>query len=115
MRLNPDETTAEVILSRYDALLQNAPQFAEAYNQRAILYFRLGELSRSIADCEKVLRMNPYHFGAAGGMAQCYMKQKKFRAALRTYRRTYRINPNMDGISQVIQSLEQMLGEEGKK
>ena len=32
-----------------------APQFAEAYNQRAILYFQMKDYARSIADCEKVL------------------------------------------------------------
>jgi tetratricopeptide (TPR) repeat protein len=115
MRLNIENTGPENILARYDALIQRAPEFAEAYNQRAILLFRLGELSRAIADCDKTLKLNPYHFGAAGGMAQCYMKQKKYRVALRNYRRANRINPNMDGIQQVIQSLEQMLGEEGKK
>ena len=61
------------------------------------------------------MRLNPHHFGAASGMGQCFMKQKKLRAALRIYRRANRINPNLDGIRDAIQSLERMLGEEGKK
>jgi Tfp pilus assembly protein PilF len=83
------------------------------YNQRAIAYFRLGDMAKALADCERVLRLNPYHFGAASGMAQCFMKQKKLRAALRMYRRANRINPNLDGVKQVIDSLERMLGEKG--
>ena len=39
---------------------------------------------------------------------------RKLRAALRAYRRAYRINPNLDGVEEVIQSLERMLGE-GRK
>ena len=43
------------ILRDYAALLERAPTFAEAYNQRAILYFRLGDLRRAIQDCERAL------------------------------------------------------------
>jgi tetratricopeptide (TPR) repeat protein len=114
MRLKPDEIGAEPILRGYLALIEKAPKFAEAFNQRAILYFRLGDMAAAIADCTMALRLNPYHFGAASGMAQCYMKQKKLRAALRSYRRAHRINPNLDGVEQVIHSLERMLGEERK-
>jgi tetratricopeptide (TPR) repeat protein len=113
MQLRTDKDNAAAVLAGFGALIEKAPRFAEAYNQRAIVYFRLGDLANSVADCEKVLRLNPYHFGAAGGLAQCFMKQKKLRAALRTYRRANRINPNLDGVKQVIDSLERMLGEKG--
>ncbi len=106
---------SKTILEGFDALIRRAPRFAEAYNQRAIVWFRLGEFAKAIVDCDKTLRLNPYHFGAASGMAQCFMKQKKHRAALRTYRRAQRINPRLDGVRQVIESLERILGEEGKK
>lgn len=109
-----DSDPAE-LLPAFEALLARAPKFAEAYNQRAILYFRLGEWQNAITDCEKVLKLNPYHFGAASGMAQCFLKQKKMRAALKAYRRAYQINPNLDGVQQTIRSLERLLGEEGKR
>src|SRR5262245_45936244 len=77
MRLSSQgEGTTEELLAGYEALLKKAPDFAEVYNQRAILYFRLGEWQKSAADCERVLKLNPYHFGAAGGLAQCQMKLK---------------------------------------
>jgi tetratricopeptide (TPR) repeat protein len=113
MRLRVDEDTADGVLAGFRALIEKTPRFAEVYNQRAIVYFRLGDLAKAIADCEKTLRLNPYHFGAANGLAQCFMKQKKLRAALRTYRRANRINPHLDGVKQVIDSLERMLGEKG--
>lgn len=113
MRLRVNEDSAAEILDGYQALIERAPRFAEAYNQRAIVHFRLGELAKAVSDCEKVLKLNPYHFGAASGLAQCFMKLKKLRAALRSYRRANRINPNLDGVKQVIDSLERMLGEKG--
>jgi tetratricopeptide (TPR) repeat protein len=110
-----EETENETLQSGFDALIQQAPDFAEAYNQRAILHFRRGDYAKAAKDCERTLKLNPQHFGAAGGLAQCYLKQRKLRAALRAYRRSYRINPNIDGVQQAIQSLEKTLGEEGKK
>jgi tetratricopeptide (TPR) repeat protein len=108
------EVDEDQLLADYAELIRKAPGFAEAYNQRAILHFRLGGWDDAIADCERVLRLNPYHFGAASGMAQCFLKQKKTRAALRAYRRAYQINPNLAEVKQVIRSLERMLDEEGK-
>jgi tetratricopeptide (TPR) repeat protein len=102
-------------LAGLDALIKKAPQFAEAYNQRAILYFRLEEFQHSIADCETVLKLNPYHFGALAGMAQCYMKLKKPRAALKAFRSAFQLNPGLDGVEETIHFLENALGEEGKK
>ncbi len=53
--------------------------------------------------------------GAASGMGQCFMNQKKLRAALRVYRRANRLNPNLEGVREAIQSLERILGEEGRR
>jgi tetratricopeptide (TPR) repeat protein len=99
----------------FERLIKRAPNFAEAYNQRAIVYFQLKDYTRSIADCEKVLQLNPFHFGSLGGMAQCYLNLRKPRAALKAFRETYRINPHMKGIEETIRDLENVLGEEGKR
>jgi tetratricopeptide (TPR) repeat protein len=115
VQLAAAEANHDVILAGFDALIRRTPRFAEAYNQRAVFHFHRGDYARAVADCEKTLRLNPCHFGAAGGMGQCFMKQKKLRAALRMYRRANRINPNLEPIREAIQSLERMLGEEGKK
>src|SRR5262249_39489557 len=99
-------------LSGLTTLIKKAPRFAEAYNQRAILYFRLEEYQKSIADCEKVLALNPFHFGAQSGMAQCYMKLRKPRAALKAFRHAYTIHPGLEGVKETIRALEEVLGEE---
>jgi tetratricopeptide (TPR) repeat protein len=113
--ITSEDLESEVILAGFAALAQKAPAFAEVFNQRAILYFRLGRWHDSVADCAKALRLNPCHFGAASGMAQCYLKQKKVRLALRAYRRAYQLNPSLVEVQQVIRSLERLLGEEGKR
>lgn len=114
MQLPVHEESAQTVLAGFNALLTKASIFAEAYNQRAVVYYRLGRYAESIADCESVLRLNPSHFGAASGMGQCYMKLKKIRAALRSYRRAHRIHPHLDGVKEVIASLVKILGETGQ-
>jgi tetratricopeptide (TPR) repeat protein len=109
------QNDARKAIAALDALIQEAPAFAEAYNQRAILYFRLEEFQQSIADCQAALKLNPYHFGAQAGMAQCYMKLKKPRAALKAFRHAHQINPNLEGVEETIHFLENALGEEGKR
>ena len=94
------------ILAGLDELIREAPHFAEVYNQRAILFFRRGEFPRSIADCQKAIELNPYHFGAHAGMGQCYLKLRKQRAALRAFRLALQTNPTMTQLGDTIQSLE---------
>jgi tetratricopeptide (TPR) repeat protein len=106
--------TADV-LGAFEKLVAAAPGFAEAYNQRAIAHFRRGDFERAVADCRRALQLNPSHFGAAGGLAQCYAKQRKYYAALRAYRRALRLNPDLDGVSEAIETLERKLEEEGQK
>ncbi len=102
-------------LAGISALIQRAPEFAEAYNQRAIIYFRLKQFERSIADCEKALALNPHHFGAQAGLGQCHLQMRKHRAALKAFRAALRINPHMDGVAETIRALESALGEEGRR
>lgn len=102
-------------LAGLDALIRKASKFAEAFNQRAILYYRWGQYRRSITDCERTIKLNPYHFGAMSGMAQCFLQLKKPVEALRAFRHAQRINPSLDGIQESIRALEQYLREERRK
>ena len=102
-------------LAGLDDLIRKAPQFAEAFNQRAILYFRKKDYPRSVADCEKVIQLNPCHFAALAGMGQSFLHLNKPRAALKAFRRALEINPEMGEVEETIRTLESALGEEGKK
>jgi tetratricopeptide (TPR) repeat protein len=103
-----DSTQAVAAL---DELIGKAPEFAEAYNQRAVLHFRRGEYARSVADCKAVLRLNPVHFGAASGMGQCYLRMNKPRAALRAFRQALAIHPGLDEVRDAVRALEAALGD----
>jgi len=94
-----------------DVLISRTGDYAEAYNQRAILYYKLGEFRRAAADCETVLKLNPKHYGAAAGMAQCFLRLSRPKAALRAFREALEINPNLEDVEAAVKALEEMLGE----
>ena len=96
-----------------NALLRKAPKFAEAFNQRAILNLRLQRPLESIADCQKALELNPFHFGAQAGLGQCYLQIGRDRAALIAFLEAQRLNPNLEGISETIEHLERTVGGRG--
>jgi tetratricopeptide (TPR) repeat protein len=98
------------ILAGLDDLIAEAPEFAEAYNQRAILFFNRGEFRRSAADCERVIELNPYHFGAQAGLGQCYLKLRRPRAAIRAFRLAIQTNPTLTHLADTIASLERTMG-----
>lgn len=100
-------------LTGLNALIRKSPGFAEAYNQRAIIYFRLNEFEKAVGDCEKALQLNPYHYGALSGMGQAQLNLRRPQAALKAFRRAYEINPNLEGVQDTIRALENALGEEG--
>jgi len=94
------------------ALIRKAPAFAEAYNQRGILYFQMQEYDKCVADCEKVLQLNKEHFGAAAGLGRCYLRLRLPAPALKAFRTAYAINPNLEGVLDAIRDLESVLDDE---
>lgn len=97
----------------FSALIRLAPDFAEAWNKRATVYFIVGEDDRSIADVEQVLVREPYHFGALSGYGQLMLRKREYRRALGYFERALTINPNMRDVSKNIDSIRRALGEGG--
>lgn len=85
------------------------PAFAEAWNQRAIAYFHAGKFVKSIADCRKTLALNPFHFGAATGLGQCYLQLGNHAAALQSFRHALDLNPNLEGVRNNVVYLQREL------
>ena len=88
------------------ALIDTAPWFAEAWNQRAIAYFQTGKFHRSANDCHQTLEMNPYHFAAAVGMGHCYLEMSDGFAALDCFRRALALNPGLEGVRAQVACLQ---------
>lgn len=96
-------------IATFSRIIELKPDFAEGWNKRATLYFLAGDLRRSLADCDEVMKRNPYHFGALSGYAQIYTQLEYYERALEYARRALAINPNLDGIRHHIELLEHLI------
>jgi tetratricopeptide (TPR) repeat protein len=86
-----DFSKAEEALSR---LVKQQPDFAEAWNRRAVLYYMQGQYRRAIGDCQMVIRLNPFHFGALHGLGLCHAALEEYREAIQAFHRVLRIQPH---------------------
>jgi tetratricopeptide (TPR) repeat protein len=111
-QMNQGEGPAAV--ETFSKVIERKPDFAEAWNKRATAYFLLGENEKSLRDCDEVIKRNPDHFGALAGYGQIYLRLNQPERALSYFRRALRINPNMEGVQQTIEAIEQLLRERRK-
>ena len=93
-------------VATFTQIIERKPDFAEAWNKRATLYFLQGELRKSLADCDEVMKRNPYHFGALAGYSQIYIRLEYYERALEYARRALEVNPNMEGVRRSLMMLE---------
>ncbi|MCR9136334.1 MAG: hypothetical protein NXI27_10090 [Alphaproteobacteria bacterium] len=71
------------------------PDYAEGWNRRATLHFMMDNHSKSMADINRVLTLEPRHFGALMGMGAILSQAGKDEAALGTYLKVLEIYPAM--------------------
>ncbi|HEX4129326.1 MAG TPA: tetratricopeptide repeat protein [Pirellulales bacterium] len=112
IRLNAARSFDDAV-HRANTLLAEAPDLAEAWNQRAIAYYGLGRYADSIRDCRRTVELNPYHFGAVAGMGQCFLYQGNLLYALESFRRALELNPNLEAIRANVAMLERRLKKQG--
>jgi len=101
---------AEAIVA-FSAVIRRLPGFAEGWNKRATAYFLAGDFTRSLADCDEVIRRNPSHFGALSGYGQIYAQLGQYDKAIEYWRRALAVHPNMPGVEMSLRQLEQRLKE----
>lgn len=89
-------------------LLESNQCFGEAWNQRAIAYSAIGQYENSINDCRQTLDCNRYHFPAAVGMGQGYLRLDDAFSALDCFRLAIRINPDLECLRTQIRKLERL-------
>ncbi|MDH3668106.1 MAG: hypothetical protein OEN23_14355 [Paracoccaceae bacterium] len=108
MRQAPDQISAEIMaqamdrkrwydfagaIEHLDRLVAHAPQWSEAWNQRAAVFFYQENYERSLIDAQRVLEMEPMHFGALAGRAVILTRQGRIELGQRVLREALEIHP----------------------
>ena len=89
-----------------DEVVDIAPDFAEGWNRRATLRFMMSDHPQSLADIEKVLALEPRHFGALAGRAMIHIAAERWKPALEAYRAALAVNPFLLERHRIVPELE---------
>jgi tetratricopeptide (TPR) repeat protein len=101
MALNDFITARELL----DRAIATDPSFPEAWNRRAMVHFLTGETEQALADIERVLVLEPRHYGALAGLGQLLLQEGEQSAALLAFEAALAINPHLAQLRQTIDRL----------
>lgn len=97
----------KLALRLLDAIVKINPDYAEAWNRRATIYYMQKDYGRSVADIRQVLRLEPRHFGALTGLGMILQDIGDDRQALEVYRRALAVYPKLERVPAIVKTLEE--------
>jgi tetratricopeptide (TPR) repeat protein len=92
-------------LEHLDKAIVQDPEFAEPYNQRAIVHYMSEQIGASIEDCRRTVERMPCHFGAWAGLGHCHAHEGRLSESMECYERALSINPHLEGIRQAVEEI----------
>jgi tetratricopeptide (TPR) repeat protein len=100
-----DAGNYELALRLLDAIIEIRPEFVEAWNRRATIFFLKKDFSDSLSDIEHVLAKEPRHFGALAGLGTILEEVGDDKHALEAYRKALAVHPHLKGVEEHVKSL----------
>jgi len=89
-----------------DAAVELAPDFAEAWNRRAVIFFLQNDYGRALGDLRRAIALEPNHFKALDGLGRILRDVGKKRGALEAFRMLKSVHPFYEKIDETIKELE---------
>lgn len=100
-----DRKEMDVALKLLDAVIKLRPDYVEAWNRRATLYYLQNDYAQSMEDIRQVLIREPRHFGALAGLGMIMQETGDDKHALDAFRKALAINPHMERVPDLVKSL----------
>ena len=92
----------------FTSVINAAPDFAEAWNKRATVYFLMGAYDLSKKDIAQTIAREPKHFGAWSGLGLVETHIGNYDAALKAYEKAARIHPFLEGYETMVGKLRKL-------
>jgi tetratricopeptide (TPR) repeat protein len=100
-----DAKKIDVAIKLLDSVIKLRPDYIEAWNRRATLYYLQNDYGRSLADIQQVLIREPRHFGALAGLGMIMQEVGDEKRALDAYRKALAVNPHLEKIPEQVKAL----------
>lgn len=97
----------DLAIQLLDSIISFKPEYVEAWNQRATVYYMKKDYTRALADLAQVLAREPRHFGALYGVGIIMQEFGDDRRALEVYRRALDIDPHMKRVPDLVKQLSE--------
>lgn len=91
--------------TRLTNLLRACPDFPEAWNKRATLYYLQERDEESVRDIHRTLELEPRHFGALCGLAEIFRSAGDVESALFVFQAALRVNPHLSIARSTVEDL----------
>jgi len=88
-----------------DSIIEIKPDYIEAWNRRATLFFSMKDYGRAMTDIREVLNREPRHFGALAGLGMILEELGDDKQALDAFRKALAVNPHMKKIPDMVKTL----------
>jgi tetratricopeptide (TPR) repeat protein len=105
----------EEAITALDAAVAADFAFAEAWNRRAVAWFLKGDADKSVADIERVLVLEPRHYGALSGLGQILLQEGETAGALAAFEAALAINPHLPEIREACLTIRAALPDRSAK
>jgi tetratricopeptide (TPR) repeat protein len=98
-------------LKVFNNVIDSDPEWSEAWNKRATVYFLMSQFTESLSDIDKVLSIEPRHFGALSGQARIYINLKKYEKAIKSIEEALKFHPTFKN-QKLIPEIQRLINEE---
>src|SRR6266436_1796505 len=102
-----DAQKMDVALKLLDAVVKLRPDYVEAWNRRATIYYLQNDYTHSLEDIEQVLVREPRHFGALAGLGMIMQDIGDDKRALDAFRKALAINPHLEKVPDLVKMLSE--------
>ena len=100
-----DAHQMDVAQKLLDSVVKLRPDYIEAWNRRATLYYLRNDYAHSLEDIEQVLIREPRHFGALAGLGMIMQDIGDEKRALDAFRKALAINPHLEKVPELVKTL----------
>jgi len=100
-----DDKDYDLAVKLLDAVIELKPDYVEAWNRRATVYYLKSDYAHALADIAEVLAREPRHFGALSGLGLILQDIGDDKHALEAYRKALAIDPHLESLPDVIKTL----------
>jgi tetratricopeptide (TPR) repeat protein len=100
------EKKLDLALKLLGYVVELAPDYTEAWNRRAYVYFVKNDVTHALGDLRRALALDPNHFKALDGLGQIMREIGQKKAALKAFRQLLDVHPHWAGAKQAVEELE---------